>query len=214
MGQDINLVFNLIARTIISSQSLCLAAAQNQILVEVGMAKNIVINNVTLTQIATASASCTSTVEIDVESMQQSIQDTLTEFLDQTNVPRDVDRFTAIEKVSTSFTASNVTSCITNAKNLYRVSIQKVGGTFTWENFSLEQFALAQLQQCSMNFTVGTKTLKTYVQEDLLGLKKLPCEQGESNKHVIIGGVLGGLVLILVIATLAVGLSPTKRKQQ
>jgi hypothetical protein len=210
----INLIFTLIARTIISSQSLCLAAAQNTIFVEIGMAQDIVINNVNLTQVADASLSCASTVEIDVSSMQDDISKTLTNFIKGTAIPADADRVTAIQTLSKSFTSENVGACIALAKNSYKLIVEKVGGTFKWENFTLEQYATAQLEKCVLDFIVGEKTMLQYVQEDLLGLKEPTCKDGEeTNTHSVIGGILGSIVLILVIATLAVGLSPTKKKQ-
>lgn len=211
----INLIFTLIARTIISSQSLCLAAAQNTIFVEIGMAQDIVINNVNLSQVADASLSCASNNEIDVESMQESIAKTLKSFLENTSLPDDVDRQTSIETLSKGFTAENVGACIAIAKNSYIIEISKVGGTFNWKDFTLEQYATAQLEECSLEFTIGEKTMRQYVQEDLLRLTptKCPDVDGETNTHNVIGGVLGSIIVILVIATLAVGLSPTKKKQ-
>jgi hypothetical protein len=211
---SVDLIFSLMAKTVISSQTLCLAAAQNMILVEIGMAENIVINNVSLSQLADASLSCASNVEIDVPSMQESIARTLKTLLNNTKVPDDVDRVTAIQKISTSFTQENVGACIASAKNIYKVIIERVGGTFTWENFTLEQQALAQLEECSMSFTVGTKNMKLFVQEDLLRLTPPPpCDKVATNTHILIGGALGGVVAILAIATLAVGLSTIKKKQ-
>jgi hypothetical protein len=211
----IRLLFALIARTIISSQSLCLAAAQNAIFVEIGMAENIVINNVNLTQVADASLSCASNNEIDVESMQDSIAKMLKTFLDNTSIPADVERQNSIETISKGFTAENVGACIAIAKNDYTFMIKKVGGTFNWQNFTLEQYATAQLEDCTMEFIIGEKTMKQYVQEDLLRLKEPICldADAETNTHNVIGGVLGSIIVILVIATLAVGLSPTKQKQ-
>ena len=211
---SVAIIFMMIAKTIISSQSLCLAAAQNTMFLEIGMAQNIVINNVNLIQVADASLSCSSNVEIDVESMQESIRKMLTNFLKNTPVPDDNGRRIAIERLSASFTEQNVGACIALAKNSYSLIIKEVKGTFTWEDFTLEQYSTAHLEKCSMNFIIGNKTMKQYVEEDLLRLTPPVCVDGEeTNTHNVIGGVLGAIVFILVIATLVVGLSPTKKKQ-
>lgn len=203
--RTVDALLSFIAHTIVSSQSTCLAAAENSILYEIGTANNFMLKNVTLSQVSDASVQCTHNANIAVgDAFSPAFLQAQLENVLGTANGIGTDNVNVASTIAMAITTTMVNSCMLTATNEYRVTVRACQGTTSLLNIDLSQIATAQMKLCLSSDTIvvnGGVPLTTYLAEQaprFPGLKTLV-----PPDCTVMYGVTGGMVgLILLVISL------------
>jgi len=195
----------LMARNIVKRQSTCLASTENKILIDIGSAKSVNLQDVIITQVADASAQC----ELGLKITDADVKSAVSSVLDDANMPKGlIDEIVAEMKVDGSGASSVsklVSSCVASSVNDFRVEVGRVGGSVAIMDLSLEQIATARVAQCLDNVYANDMPLRQVLAEKLPAQQQLapdaPCGSVQTMYtagYIVLGGT-GGLILALLL---------------
>lgn len=187
-SRSVRAILDLTASTIVNVNQSCLANAQNQILIKVGGATNVTLQNLNITQVADADVSCIFEADLDLQSTITGVADKLDNIVQQANASGSVDfdvltgstffdhsstNISVTNRIANSLTRNMVTTCLASAINSYKIQIGKVGGNFTIKDMNINQVAKAHIIECLSTVKVDTgngtndPTLPDYVAQKL-----------------------------------------------
>lgn len=209
MPKDSEVLVDILAKTIIKSQNACLSAAQNKVLIDIGSARNVTIQNMSIIQLAAADSRCSQTIQVDVGSLEFDIQQTL----DATVTYAEEDESTTLKfknDISNAVRVGNLEGCISSAVNDFKVSFERVDGNVDINDLKLNQFATASVSKCMQraDFKVGDVPLAQFLEDSIRSIKSLkiiPLESACTEIAVlyyIMYGCIGGAILIVIGAAI------------
>lgn len=219
-SRHVEAVMEVISKVCIDSASVCLSAAENKILIEVAEVQgNVIISDVVINSIADATVQCTNNDTIDLGSLTENLTTELNSMIEQANVGttqwrRGHEKIRLVNDIVTAMEKRQVSMCVSQAINEFKISVESVGGDFKWMNYDIMQLASANMKRClnEATFKVGNVPLRKYLEENLPNFKvKLPpqCEaiavEAENMRlygYGAIGGSLGISLIMIVVYSL------------
>ena len=207
MAKDSEILTTILGKVIIKSQNSCLAAAQNKFLIDIGTARNVNIENVSIVQLAKAiDSKCSQDVEIDIGSLEFDIQQSLDQSIQSADEDDTSTTLLIKNNITNSLRKGNIEGCISSAVNDYKASFGELEGNVDFINFSLKQFATAEVTKCiqEANFKVGEQTLADYLDETFTLNKNISiippessCEEIKVLYYIMYGCIAGALFLVI-----------------
>lgn len=166
--RKVNAVLDAMSSTIVKDQGKCLAQAANSVWIEAAGANNAIIRNVTINQSASATASCDFNDSVQIGALQTSLQDMLNGIITSAN-KESADNVNITDSISRSVTKDNVTSCVQNAVNNFRIQVGTVSGTLSVTDLNINQVATSSIKECLAggNTKVGDVPLQKYLTNNL-----------------------------------------------
>lgn len=206
-SRTVSAVLNLIASTIISSQTTCLAAAENDILYDIGMVNNFMMQNVTIAQDANATVRCTHNANIAVgtETFNSNfLKNQIENILGETK-ENGRDNVSVAATIANAITHDFIHGCIVTAQNRYKVRIEQAQGDVSLINLTLTQVATAQMALCLTSDSLvvaGGIPLTKYLANELPNFPTVQANVCPLVKFSEVYGVAGGVVGLIIVVIL------------
>jgi hypothetical protein len=212
----VDAVLNMIAETVIDSQSLCLAAAENKVLIDIGGAQNVTVENLFIDQVADASVNCTNDSTIQLGSLHDDISEKLNGMVQSANsIDSDADetKIKLINDVVKAVNQSAVSACITSAVNEFEATAKNVTGDVNIVDLNINQVATAHMDKClnSTSIKVSGVPLRDYLEEALAPYNVVPppgkgapvaCDAVQQSQMMSYGAIGAALLLTAAMITL------------
>ena len=209
-------VLNMISETVVDSQSLCLANAENRVLIETGGAENVTVENVFIDQVSDATVDCNNETTVQLGTLNTDISARLNEIIqaaDNTDSAADETKVRLVNDITTAVNERVVSSCIANAINTYEVTAEEVAGNVNVIDLNINQVAKAEMKNClnSNNIRVGTVPLRQYLETELANFNVVPpagagdpvaCDAVQRTQMMSYGSIGAALLLIIVMVAL------------
>jgi len=209
VGRDTDALLDAVAEVIIQSQGGCLAAAENQILLEVSRAKNVRIEDVVLEQLAEASVDCTHTTDIRIGPLHNTLRDRLNQLVDS---PAE-DGGELTERVVEAVRADAISACFAQTMNQYKVQVEKAKGDVTVIDLDLKQLAKSNIKNClaSENVRAGDTSLLDMLEQQLpehvLNWQAIEAASGDSCRRaaqIRIATIVVGVVAATIFTSMLI----------
>ncbi|WP_298329524.1 hypothetical protein [Asticcacaulis sp.] len=192
----------------ISSNAACISQAQATVTISITGAANVTFKNDNLSTNATATTDCSQSININVPSMQNTVQQAIKQ-LAGTHISDDATLTNLSSSVSRAMTQQNVQKAIADAIDAFKISL-KATGNVDVVNFNVSQVATSNLNNIVQNMSITTDDgSSASVANDLQ--KKLdtamasapPCpspqtDHGRDNVHYASYAALIVILLLLV----------------
>ena len=215
----VDAVLNMISEVSVESASVCLAVAENRILISVAEAENVRIENVNINSVADSSVQCTNNNNIQLGSLSEDLTENLQKTLQSAGGGDGDSKTKLVNDVVSAVNKQVVSMCITQAANEFEIMAQNVSGDVNITNLDINQLANAHMLEClnSNDIKVGDVPLREYLDEELprfnlsTDTEAIACREVQNMQKGAYGAIGGGagLVIIMVGAYLAV----TKEKK-
>lgn len=210
LKRNVDAVLDAISSTVVNSQSMCLAMAENRILLQFAGANNVTIENLTVNMVADAEvSSCSQTNSFDIDALNKDVTTALNDLLGPTvktksKIIEDIKNFVNIDLVQ---------KCYATSLNRYNIEINKVGNDVFVKDLNIEQIAKSTVKDVIQNntFKIGTDSLSDYLDKQLEETAQVPpvapidstdCEATQKKNINILIGVSLGIGAFIIIITI------------
>lgn len=223
--KNVQAILDTMAATIVKVNQSCLASAGNLVLIDIMGADNVLLQNLDITQSATASADCVLLSDVSVASTVANVTQALDNLVSQIHGSKapaplfnhgifdtSVTDTKVTNRIATTLTKQVLSTCLANAVNAYKLVIHRLGGNVTIRDMDITQVAVAQVTRCVSQIHIQTddgsgQPLNEYIKEKLAD-GTIVMRPSSSATHprvglMVIGAIAGAATVTAIVAGIA-----------